>query len=362
MRSAVGQGYARIGWREWSRNAVDRLGSDDWSRKATDGSQELSRAPSSCRGQGATEPGPRPRKPPRRWRQMAAKRQARTRRFQPDRKIARSRQDAEASGAVAVAVRSRRCRPSRRRSPSSGIDGRTDLWRSTRRGSGRGPANHGKGFAVVASEVRKIAERSQAGRCLGSGAVGGNSQVARTPGTMLATVAGHQEGLPTGREITSACREQGRRSSQVTRRSSSSTRSASRPPAVRRSSSTSRNGLQAETAWQADDPYFKINQDGRAMHSVARADRRRRQANCAPGRYPCRRRSRRKKPAEARRTVRFKVANGGGFAFEMNGHDDDHDADSALRRVHRHLRPALDRLIYYRGVRVCWSCRTRNAC
>jgi methyl-accepting chemotaxis protein len=32
-------------------------------------------------------------------------------------------------------------------------------------------------------------------------------------------------------------------------------------------------------------------------------------------------------PAPAKAGRPLKVANGGGFAFEMNGHDDDYDAD-----------------------------------
>jgi len=101
------------------------------------------------------------------------------------------------------------CRPSRRRSPSSGDDGRPTFWRSTRGWKRRGRRNMARAVRwSLRGQARRRADRrlpQKTAHCRAE-----TLKVAQDAGHDAAKLGGHQEVLPKlVEEITYACRETG---------------------------------------------------------------------------------------------------------------------------------------------------------
>jgi methyl-accepting chemotaxis protein len=298
-------------------------------RNVSAGSQELS-ASAEQLSQGATEQASSAEEASSSMEEMAANvKQNAENANQTEKIAAQSAKDAEASGvAVGRAVQAMQTIAAKITIVQE-IARQTDLLALNAAVEAARAGEHGKGFAVVASEVRKLAERSQAAAAEIGALSAETVKVAQDAGTMLAKlVPDIKKTAELVEEITSACREQDVGSSQVNQAIQQLDKVGQQnASASEEVSSTSEELASQAEQLQAMISYFKINQEspreaqrGAPIDAAVTKLRSKAAVMSAAERGA-------KKPAAAKAGRPLKVAGGGGFAFEMNGHDDDHDAD-----------------------------------
>ena len=182
---------------------------------------------------------------------------------------------------------------------------------------------HGRGFAVVASEVRKLAERSQAAAAeIGTLSVD-TVKVAQEAGAMLAKlVPDIKKTAELVEEITAACREQDVGSSQINQAIQQLDKVTQQNAAASEQVSETSEELASQSEQlQSTIAFFKLDDHAAkapvAEPVVAKAvhQLRSKAANMAAAIQP------KKAPARASRK-----GAAGGFAFEMNGGEDQDDA------------------------------------
>jgi methyl-accepting chemotaxis protein len=298
-------------------------------RNVSAGSQELS-ASAEQLSQGATEQASSAEEASSSMEEMAANvKQNAENANQTEKIAAQSAKDAEASGvAVGRAVEAMQTIAAKITIVQE-IARQTDLLALNAAVEAARAGEHGKGFAVVASEVRKLAERSQAAAAEIGALSGETVKVAQEAGTMLAKlVPDIKKTAELVEEITSACREQDVGSSQVNQAIQQLDKVGQQnASASEQVSSTSEELASQAEQLQAMISYFKISQEQpRETSRGAPIDAAVGQLRSKAAHMSAAERGARKPvPAKTGRPV--KVANGGGFAFEMNGRDDEYDAD-----------------------------------
>jgi methyl-accepting chemotaxis protein len=298
-------------------------------RNVSAGSQELS-ASAEQLSQGATEQASSAEEASSSMEEMAANvKQNAENAGQTEKIAAQSAKDAEASGvAVGRAVEAMQTIAAKITIVQE-IARQTDLLALNAAVEAARAGEHGKGFAVVASEVRKLAERSQAAAAEIGALSGETVKVAQEAGTMLAKlVPDIKKTAELVEEITSACREQDVGSSQVNQAIQQLDKVGQQnASASEQVSSTSEELASQAEQLQAMISYFKISQEtGRDPQRGAPIDAAVGQLRSKAASMSAADRGARK-PAPAKAGRPAKVANGGGFAFEMNSHDDEYDAD-----------------------------------
>jgi methyl-accepting chemotaxis protein len=298
-------------------------------RNVSAGSQELS-ASAEQLSQGATEQASSVEEASSSMEEMAANvKQNAENAGQTEKIAAQSAKDAEASGvAVGRAVEAMQTIAAKITIVQE-IARQTDLLALNAAVEAARAGEHGKGFAVVASEVRKLAERSQAAAAEIGALSGETVKVAQEAGTMLAKlVPDIKKTAELVEEITSACREQDVGSSQVNQAIQQLDKVGQQnASASEQVSSTSEELASQAEQLQAMISYFKISQEQpREMSRGAPIDAAVGQLRSKAAHMSAAERGARK-PVPAKTGRPAKVANGGGFAFEMNGRDDEYDAD-----------------------------------
>jgi methyl-accepting chemotaxis protein len=298
-------------------------------RNVSAGSQELS-ASAEQLSQGATEQASSAEEASSSMEEMAANvKQNAENANQTEKIAAQSAKDAEASGvAVGRAVEAMQTIAAKITIVQE-IARQTDLLALNAAVEAARAGEHGKGFAVVASEVRKLAERSQAAAAEIGALSAETVKVAQDAGMMLAKlVPDIKKTAELVEEITSACREQDVGSSQVNQAIQQLDKVGQQnASASEEVSSTSEELASQAEQLQAMISYFKIDQEtprdarrGGPIDAAVGKLRNKAAIMSAAERGA-------KKPATTKASRPLKIANGGGFAFEMNGRDDDHDAD-----------------------------------
>ena len=184
---------------------------------------------------------------------------------------------------------------------------------------------HGKGFAVVASEVRKLAERSQAAAAEIGTLSTDTVKVAQEAGSMLAKlVPDIKKTAELVEEITAACREQDVGSTQINQAIQQLDKVTQQNAAASEQVSATSEELAAQAEQlQTTIAFFRLAGDAAGKPVVvdkAVKQLRGKAATMAAALRP-------KKAAAAAASARpsRKIVNGG-FTFEMDGGEDQHDA------------------------------------
>jgi methyl-accepting chemotaxis protein len=177
---------------------------------------------------------------------------------------------------------------------------------------------HGKGFAVVASEVRKLAERSQAAAAEIGTLSTDTVKVAQEAGSMLAKlVPDIKKTAELVEEITAACREQDVGSTQINQAIQQLDKVTQQNAAASEQVSATSEELAAQAEQlQTTIAFFKIDDtDARIGEAVVKLKAKAAQMKVAAA-------PRKSRPAPAR-SAKGKT---GGFAFDLNEVEDEHDA------------------------------------
>ncbi|GGI29557.1 methyl-accepting chemotaxis protein [Bradyrhizobium guangdongense] len=290
------------------------------------GSQELS-ASAEQLSQGATEQASSAEEASSSMEEMASNvKQNADNANQTEKIAAQSAKDAEASGAAVGRAVNAMQTIAEKITIVQEIARQTDLLALNAAVEAARAGEHGKGFAVVASEVRKLAERSQAAAAEIGTLSGETVKVAQEAGAMLAKlVPDIKKTAELVEEITAACREQDVGSAQINQAIQQLDKVGQQnASASEQVSSTSEELASQAEQLQATIAYFRIEQGGKDQ-AAAPIDRavsqlRAKAAHMAAAERPAKKAQ--SKPARA-----MKAAGGGGFAFELNDHEDDRDAD-----------------------------------
>ncbi|UEM15035.1 methyl-accepting chemotaxis protein [Bradyrhizobium barranii subsp. barranii] len=294
------------------------------------GSQELS-ASAEQLSQGATEQASSAEEASSSMEEMASNvKQNADNANQTEKIAAQSAKDAEASGvAVGRAVNAMQT-IAEKITIVQEIARQTDLLALNAAVEAARAGEHGKGFAVVASEVRKLAERSQAAAADIGTLSTETVKVAREAGDMLSKlVPDIKKTAELVQEITAACREQDVGSAQINQAIQQLDKVGQQnASASEQVSSTSEELASQAEQLQSTISFFRIEHAGRGEAAApAPIDRAVTQLRAKAAHMAAADRGV-KKPAPARKLARaMKVANGGGFAFDMHDGEDDRDAE-----------------------------------
>jgi len=294
------------------------------------GSQELS-ASAEQLSQGATEQASSAEEASSSMEEMASNvKQNADNANQTEKIAAQSAKDAEASGiAVGRAVNAMQT-IAEKITIVQEIARQTDLLALNAAVEAARAGEHGKGFAVVASEVRKLAERSQAAAADIGTLSSETVKVAQEAGDMLSKlVPDIKKTAELVQEITAACREQDVGSSQINQAIQQLDKVGQQnASASEQVSSTSEELASQAEQLQSTISFFRIEHTGRDESAApASIDRAVTQLRSKAGQMQAAERA--KKPAvPVRKPARAaKVANSGGFAFDMHDGEDDRDAE-----------------------------------
>ncbi|WP_038952934.1 methyl-accepting chemotaxis protein [Bradyrhizobium japonicum] len=294
------------------------------------GSQELS-ASAEQLSQGATEQASSAEEASSSMEEMASNvKQNADNANQTEKIAAQSAKDAEASGvAVGRAVNAMQT-IAEKITIVQEIARQTDLLALNAAVEAARAGEHGKGFAVVASEVRKLAERSQAAAADIGTLSTETVKVAREAGDMLSKlVPDIKKTAELVQEITAACREQDVGSAQINQAIQQLDKVGQQnASASEQVSSTSEELASQAEQLQSTISFFRTEHAGRGEAAApAPIDRAVTQLRAKAAHMAAADRGGRK-PAPARKPARaLKVANGGGFAFDMHDGEDDRDAE-----------------------------------
>ena len=300
------------------------------SHNVSAGSQELS-ASAEQLSQGATEQASSAEEASSSMEEMASNvKQNADNANQTEKIAAQSAKDAEASGiAVGRAVNAMQT-IAEKITIVQEIARQTDLLALNAAVEAARAGEHGKGFAVVASEVRKLAERSQAAAADIGTLSTETVKVAQEAGDMLSKlVPDIKKTAELVQEITAACREQDVGSAQINQAIQQLDKVGQQnASASEQVSSTSEELASQAEQLQSTISFFRSEHSGRGESGApAPIDRAVTQLRAKAAHMAAADRGT-KKPTPVRKPARaMKVANGGGFAFDMHDGEDDRDAD-----------------------------------
>ncbi|WP_431201618.1 methyl-accepting chemotaxis protein [Bradyrhizobium betae] len=300
------------------------------SHNVSAGSQELS-ASAEQLSQGATEQASSAEEASSSMEEMASNvKQNADNANQTEKIAAKSAVDAEASGAAVGRAVNAMQTIAEKITIVQEIARQTDLLALNAAVEAARAGEHGKGFAVVASEVRKLAERSQAAAAEIGTLSTETVKTAQEAGEMLGRlVPDIKKTAELVQEITAACREQDVGSAQINQAIQQLDKVGQQnASASEQVSSTSEELASQAEQLQSTISFFRIEQSGRGESAAtAPIDRAVTQLRAKAAHMAAADRGT-KKPTAVRKPARAtKVANGGGFAFDMHDGDDDRDAD-----------------------------------